>query len=330
MGGSNERIKLSKIEEYKRIELKEEITDIIITKYGHTVISTINGKIEIYNPKYFNLFTSKQFQTTRINTICEVDKNNIAIGSDDNTIKILNILEKDKIETIQNLNEHKYPVIQIIFLSNGQICSLDLDNNIILYKRKLKGYVFNGKLRKGFFSYSSIFQVNEEEIICSSTNEGIKFWSLNYSIQDYKIKGMRIEDYKDIYKIKNILLNPGKNVFCNVNKEIVGALGLDCIYLINIIRHDIDKKINFDNVFFSCIFTLSDGTFLLSQNDIVNFSHRTIVQYKINDSGEKWDVISKKEFKESNEIKFIVQANNNTVITAQKSIFDVWKQGDDE
>ena len=330
MGGSNQRIKLSKTEEYKTINVKEEISDIVVMKYGHTVISTTNGKIEIYNPQYFNLFTSKQFQTSRINTICEVHNNYLAIGSDDNTIKILNILEKEKIETVQTLNEHNYPIIQILFLSNGQICSLDLDNNIILYKKKLNGYVFNGKLRKGFFSYSSIFQVNEDEIICSSTNEGIKFWSMYYSVQDYKIKGIRIEDYKDIHKIKNILLNPGKNVFCNVNKEIVGGLGLDCIYLINIIRHDVEKKINFENVFFSCIITLSDGTFLLSQNDIINFSNRTIVQYKTNDNGDKWDVMSKKEFKESDEIKFIVQANNNTVITGKKIQFDVWKQGDND
>ena len=52
-------------------------------------------------------------------------------------------------------------------------------------------------------------------------------------------------------------------------------------------------------------------------------AQETIVQYKTNDNGDKWDVMSKKEFKESDEIKFIVQANNNTVITGKKIQFDV-------
>ena len=87
------------------------------------------------------------------------------------------------------------------------------------------------------------------------------------------------------------------------------------------------RRINGNFVYY---ITLSDGTFLLSQNDIINFSNRTIVQYKTNDNGDKWDVMSKKEFKESDEIKFIVQANNNTVITGKKIQFDVWKQGDND
>ena len=326
MGGNNEKVELTKAKEYKTITHNEKITDIIIMEFGQIILSTEKGKIEVYLSNNFTLFTSSTFQSCRINTLCEVKKNLLAIGLDDNTIKIVNTQKKAQLDTIQILRDHQSPVIQIIFLTNEQICSLGLDNSIILYKRKIDKYVCNGKLKKGFFSYSAIYQANEEEIICSSTNDGVKFWSLTYMTNDYKIKGMRIEDYKDIYKIKNLLLNPGRKVFCNINKDIVAALGLECIYLISCEYHIVKKKINFnENIYFSCIHVLKDKTILVSENDAINFCSRCVIQYKPDEKGDKWEKIGEKEFSNSSEIAFIVQNNDGVVLTA--NIFDIilWK-----
>ena len=326
MGGSNEKVELNKAKEFKTINHNEKITDIIIMELGQMILSTEKGKLEVYLTNNYTLFTSSSFQRCRINTLCEVKKNLLAIGLDDNTIKIVNTQKRGELSTIQTLKDHQSPVIQIIFLTNEQICSLGLDNSIILYKRKLDKYVFNGRLKKGLFSYSAIYQANDEEIICSSTNDGVKFWSLTYMTKDYKIKGMKIEDFKDIYKIKNLLLNPGRKVFCNINKDIIAALGLECIYLISCENHNVKKKINYnENVYFSCIHVLKDKTILISENDAINFCSRCVIQYKCDENGDKWEKIGQKEFSNSSEIEFIVQNNDGVVLTA--NIFDIilWK-----
>ena len=250
-----ENIKLSK--EFIRNE--DCIVYLLKLRNGNLVTCSQDKEINIYEKDTFNLLLSWTGHLNSINSICELKDSRLATCSDDKRISIwkYNIENKKTFQEIIFM-AHTSFINKIITLENDNIASCSEDHNIYIWNTYVP-YNKKCSLIGHKYEVTSIIQLKNKKIVSVSWNKNggiMKIWTLN-------------DNYDKIINQESVL-----NAYCHCtnslveidyNKVAVGTYKI--IKIVNILRKQIEAKIECHRCLISAVTVLNDGCIVSASED---------------------------------------------------------------
>ena len=163
----------------------------------------------------------------------------MASCSDDKTIKIFNIKEKEY-ELLQTLNYHTNYVYKIIELKNKNLVSWSYDSSIIFYINDNNEYKKNYQISTNEKECYHIIQTKENEICFSEYK--CKFINLN--LEEYK--GICFFDLNE-RKIKSSIKDINTQNFIMITNELLLIPGYDKLSIINVYQYRLVRVVDITN-----------------------------------------------------------------------------------
>ena len=241
-----------------------------------------------------------------VNGVIELNSDELASCSDDNTIKIYNILGNEY-KVTQTLNEHKDYVIEIIELKNKKLVSCSFDKKIIFYDKSKneyqKEYSFTTNGKNG-----PIIQTKENEIcFCDSESKerNIYFFDINKKIIINKINSINISNY-------------ASDCLLMISKDLLLITGYNTMSIINVYSYNLIRKVDesgSEHIRNAC---LLNKNMILTEDE-----NKRIIQCEIEDDNLK--LISKKENAHKDEIYTLSKIGSNLFLSgSQDKLVKIW------
>ena len=209
---------------------KKAIRCCTILKDGRLVTCSDDKSIIVYNSKTFKIDLEIKEHIGKVNQVIKLKSGILASSSNDATIKLFNI-KKNNYEFLQTLFESYYPIYKIYELNNEKLISCPYDvkeiiNNIIVYS------IINNKYTKEYQLETdgpclNVIQTKKKEIC----------------IRDNKICFYDLFKRKIITKLNNIEA-AGNSCFNMITKDLLLITGDNTLYIINVIQHNLVRKID--------------------------------------------------------------------------------------
>ena len=241
-----------------------------------------------------------------LTSIIQLSSGELVSSSDDHTIKIFNIKEKDY-EVIQTLQYHTNYVYKIRELENKYLASCSNDSSIIFYLKDNNEYKKDYQISTDGTCYSFI-QTKENEICYSSNNKKIYFFDLlerKIKAKIDNINGFSHSDCEWLIMIsKDLLLIPGENK----------------LFIVNINHYNLVREINVPDSGFISSCCILNQTMLITGD-----YNKTLRQWRI--EGDNLIQIYKKDNSHGSGILSLVNLGNKLIVSGSSDkLIKVWNQ----
>ena len=277
---------------------------------GRLISSSGDYTLNIYKINSFELQLSIKEHTNQLGPFIQLRNGKIISCSDDKTMKVINLIGKDKYKIEQTLEGHHNFIWNVIEIKENELISISYDKTIKVWKLNNKKFeCFKTITFQSSCSGGNILKLNENEFVTSSCDDKcIKFWNSN--------------NYSKISIINNIEIQWTYQLMCLLNDNIlcIGGNNSKGFYLIDINTHKIIKNILGPKIIY-CINKCLDGLFLCSIVD--ENGNNSLVKYKY--ENEDLKKIVEKENAHDNNIYTCIELRDGTIASGgEDNLIKLW------
>ena len=275
---------------------------------GRLALTAEDYKIEILNLETFKPDLILKEHVSNVNCIEQLSDGTLVSCSNDESIILYKLIDKNSYLVIQTLFNHNDCVLKVRELKNKNLASCSYDYTIKIWKKEKEKFeeIYSFKNTNYVLNF---YEIKENILISDCWNYSLNFWDLNLN--------------KKIKTVNNIILNGGylssgflSDSFCDLNESILLYGGYGYIYLIN----RFDFKINtiiVSNLYNLCFCRISDYIFLNGNNEGNFIQWKNIENYNL----LKIDI---KETHDKTNIRYIIKNDNYIISCDDKGNIKFW------